>query len=96
MRICLVFKYHKTSTILKEDSCIAIYAYSCLKPLSNRPEAVFKQQNPCSNYEIRVLFEHSLKMRITGRAFFRNVTLLYIAALFNDLLKKCQRQHVML
>ena len=53
-------------------SCIDIYAYSCLKLLSNRPEAIFKQQNPSSNHEIRVLFEHSfyLKMHTADHTFF--------------------------
>ena len=36
-----------------------IYAYSCLKLLSNRPEAIIKQQNP-SNHEINVPFEHDI------------------------------------
>ena len=34
------------------------YDYNCLKSLSNRPEAVLKQQKPCINHGIHVLFEH--------------------------------------
>ena len=44
-------------------SCINIYAYSCLKLLSNRSEAVFKQKNPCSNHEIRMLFEYGFSLK---------------------------------
>ena len=40
------------------NSCMNIYAYSCLELLSNRPEAALKQQNPCSNHEIHVALEH--------------------------------------
>ena len=39
-------------------SCIKSYEHSCLKLFLNGPEAVFKHQNPCSNHEIHVLFEH--------------------------------------
>ena len=39
-------------------SCIKSYEHSCLKLFLNRPEAVFKQQNSCSNHGIHVLFEH--------------------------------------
>ena len=44
-------------------SCIDTYAHSCLKPLSNE-QPVFKQPNPCSNHEIRVLFEHGFYLKI--------------------------------
>ena len=81
-------------------SCIDIYAYSCLKLLSNRPEAIFKQQNPSSNHEIRVLFEHSfyLKMHTAENAYcgpyFLSMTLLcFTSLLFSNICKKfCQRQ----
>ena len=39
-------------------SCIKSYEHSCLKLFLNGPEVVFKQQNPCSNHEMNVLFEH--------------------------------------
>ena len=39
-------------------SCIKFYENSCLKLFLNGPEAVLKEQNPCSNHEIHVLFEH--------------------------------------
>ena len=38
--------------------CIKSYEHSCLKLFLNIPEAVFKQQNPCSNHENHMLFEH--------------------------------------
>ena len=37
--------------------CINTYAHSCLRPLSNRPDAVFKHRKPCSNNGIHVLYE---------------------------------------
>ena len=40
------------------DACIDIYTHICLKPFSIGLKAMFKQQNPCSNHEIHVLFEH--------------------------------------
>ena len=68
----LLSECHKI-LFLHVDSCIMcidIYAYSCLKLLSNRPEVVL---NPCSNHEIRVPFEHGFqpKMRIAGRTLFQ-------------------------
>ena len=47
-------------TVAKYNSCINTYAYNCLKLLSNRPKNVIKQQNPCSNHEIHVPFEHGI------------------------------------
>ena len=43
---------------LQNYSCIDIYAYGRLKPFSVGQKAVFKQQNPCSNHEVHMLFEH--------------------------------------
>ena len=43
-------------------SCKYIYACSCLKPLSNQLEAVFKQRKPCSNHEIHMLFERGFNL----------------------------------
>ena len=40
----------------------SVYVQNCLKPLSNRPEAVFKQRKPCSNNGIHVLFEQFLPL----------------------------------
>ena len=48
----------------KHHSCINIYAYSCLKPLSNPLKAVFKQLKPCLNHGIHVLFEHGFYLKI--------------------------------
>ena len=58
------------------NSCINIYAYSWLKLLSNRPEAALKQQNPCSNHEIHVAFEHVFyfNIRIACCILFTDVT----------------------
>ena len=39
------------------DSCIKFYEHSYLKPCLNGLEVMFKQQNPCSNHEIHMLFE---------------------------------------
>ena len=52
---CKTFLIH---VFVKKYSCIDIYANSCLKPFSLRLKAVFKQQNPCSNYGIDMPFEH--------------------------------------
>ena len=41
----------------------SVYARSCLKPFSIGPKAVFKQQNPCSNHEIHVPFEHGFRLK---------------------------------
>ena len=54
MKKCDIF----LSFASNKDSSMNIYAYSCLKLLSNRPEAILKQQSPCSNHEIHVPFEH--------------------------------------
>ena len=51
----LIPRCYKT---LNQRSCIISYGHSSLKLFLNGPEAVFKQQNPCSNHEIHVLFEH--------------------------------------
>ena len=45
-------------------SCINVYAYSNLKLLSNRQEAIFKQQNPCSNRKTCVPFEYGFLLKI--------------------------------
>ena len=65
-------------------SCIDIYAYSCLKVLSNRPEAVF---NPCSNHEICVPLNmvFSRKCALRGILCFNDINLFYIAALLKHL-----------
>ena len=57
-------------------SFMNIYAYSCLELLSNRPEAALKQQNPCSNHEIHVAFEHGfyLNIHIACRILLTDVT----------------------
>ena len=39
-------------------SCNNICTLGFLKSLSIRPEAIFKQQNPCTNSEIHVSVEH--------------------------------------
>ena len=61
---------------IKVPSCMNIYSYSCLKLLSNRQEATLKQNNPCSNQEIHVAFEHGfyLNIRIACRILFTDVT----------------------
>ena len=66
-----VSMWHPARSIIY--SCIDIYAYSCLKLLSNWPEAIFKQQNRSSNQEICVLFEHSfyLNMHTADLTFFQ-------------------------
>ena len=54
---------------MRKLSCINIYVNSCLKLLSYRPEAVFKQQNPCSNHEMgldRVKHQCVLSSAITA------------------------------
>ena len=43
---------------MKIRSCIKSCEHSFLKLFLNGLEAVFKQQKPCSNHDIRVLFEH--------------------------------------
>ena len=54
----------KTVARVIKYSCMNIYAYSCLKLLSNRPDAVLKQQSPCLNHEIHVAFEHGIYLNI--------------------------------
>ena len=49
---------HNFETTSIQRSCIKAYEHSCSKLFLNGPEAVFKQQNPCSNHKIHVLFEH--------------------------------------
>ena len=43
---------------LNIGSCIETFSYSCFSPLS-------KNENPCSNQEIHVLFEHGFKLENT-------------------------------
>ena len=50
--------HRKVADLINGSSCMNIYAYSCLKLLSNRPDAALKQHNPCSNHEFHVAFEH--------------------------------------
>ena len=51
------FFYALTAYILV-DSCIDIYSYSCLHPCQ-------MNENPCSNQEIHVLFEHGSELENT-------------------------------
>ena len=80
---------------VKLYSCIDIYAYSCLKLLSNRPKAIL---NPCSNHEIRMPFEHGfqLKMRFTGRTLFQRCYLILRRFPFQTFVKKNVNANVML
>ena len=50
-------------TAMKDYSYIDINAHSCMKPFSIGPKAMFKQQNPCSNHQIHVPFEHGFWTR---------------------------------
>ena len=48
-------------------SCMHIYVYSCLELLTNRPEAVLRQQNTCTNHELHVcqpLIKHSFRVNL--------------------------------
>ena len=49
--------------ILAFQIILALIIYRCLKPFSIRLEAMFKQQNPCSNHEIHVPFEHGFWLK---------------------------------
>ena len=46
-------------------SCIKFYEHSCLKLFLYGPEAVFKQQDPCSNHGIHVLFDLGFELLIS-------------------------------
>ena len=73
------------------NSRLDIYAYSCLKLLSNRPESIIKQQNPCSNNEIRVPFEQFLFENAHCGPYFLWVTLHCFTLLpFSNVCEKVQ------
>ena len=56
------FDYCRISRQVNQYSCIKFYKHSCLKLCLNGQEVVFKQQNPCSNHEIHMLFEHGFDL----------------------------------
>ena len=50
------------SEIFHKFICIKLFEATI-----NSPEAIFKQQNACSNHEIRVPFEHDFDEKVKGK-----------------------------